>query len=146
MAQGSLGPPAREALDSLIADLAGELDRPLKVALHTGPARPSWWAPGMPEGLVNLLADFSYKPKWTFRLIPAHYPGEWMLMVGTWVPDIRDPEVWGRGSWAMAIPPVDMDADGWLHWLRDIIHSGPERHETDEWFTVGGKRPFDPHA
>lgn len=119
-------------------------------------SRPQWWQPGMPEALVELLAEFSYKPRWRFSLRsmteagrPGHsFESRWLLLVNTWVEDVTQPGVWSAGVFTIPVPWGDDEAprDYWLHWLRDQIWQGPERHEVDEWFTVGGERPFDPHA
>jgi hypothetical protein len=138
--------PVPGLLGDLASGLTADPRRPVRLALHTGPPRPAWWEPGMPPALVELLASFRYKPKWEFRLGPA-IAGGWVLRIRSWVPDVHDPDSWGYGNTAIPVPPYDgMGAEDWQEWLHEVIISGPERHETDEWFRVGGERPYDPHA
>ena len=108
-----------------------------------------WLNDAAPAELMKLLARFTYKPRWTFRLEPADgWPGQWMLLITTWVQDIRPPHNWGHGAFTVPVPPISGEAHAgyWEHWLRDTIWHVAERHEVDEWFTVDGQRPYDPHA
>lgn len=111
---------------------------------------PAWWRPGMPAGLVSLLVTFRYKPRWRFELQdPAGLGGygNWMLVIHTWVEDVFRPGVWAEGHFAIPVPRgMDGNASFWERWLRDAIWRGPEEHEVGEWFRVGDRRPFDPHA
>jgi hypothetical protein len=117
---------------------------------HAAVTAPAWWRPGMPAGLVELLAVFRYKPRWRFELqSPAGSGGygDWVLVVHTWVEDVFRPGVWAEGHFAISVPAgVDGNAEFWEHWLRDATWRGPEEHEVGEWFRVGDRRPFDPHA
>jgi hypothetical protein len=106
---------------------------------------------GAPQGLVDLLAEFSYKPRWRFELEPAGTGLRgvfwWSLFVHTWVEDVFQPGVWAEGVHMVPVPQAgDAGAEFWEHWLHDQVWGVVERHEVDEWFRVGDRRPFDPHA
>ena len=99
-----------------------------------------------PAGLVKLLAEFTYKPRWRFELVPGDYSLWSTLVIHTWVQDAYPPHNWGGGVFQVPVPPRDeMSEDDWMRWLRHQI-TAAEDHETCEWFLVAGKRPFDPHA
>jgi hypothetical protein len=100
-----------------------------------------------PRGLVAVLGEFTYLPKWEFRLrqgLPQ--PGLWTLHVRTWVEDSRHPGTHGRGHWGFTVwDEPDAPREFWVEWLRKCMRE-IAMHEVDEWFLVGGVRLFDPHA
>jgi hypothetical protein len=100
-----------------------------------------------PEGLAQLLARFTYRPRWKFdlRANGTGWPG-WILAITAWVEDTYKPGQWGKVMTVLTVPQADMDEDGWMRWLHDYAVRAVEQHETDEWFLIDGRRPWDPHA
>jgi len=115
---------------------------------------PGGWRPGeLPVGLVRVLAEFTYRPKWRFVLVRepmTGWPsgmGAWGLRVRAWVEDAYHPGVWGTETQTFPVPwPHGPDSqEEWVAWLRRAVIFPVEQHESDEWFKVGGVRLFDPH-
>lgn len=103
----------------------------------------------VPGGLARLLDRVEYKPGWRFQVMPDG-PGRILLVAIR--EDVLDAYGSGKRSpqmTAQGLPASDVIGDGsdemWVHVVHDVL-SRAEQHEVDEWFRVGGVRPFDPHA
>jgi hypothetical protein len=127
------------------------------------PVESSVWVdapPGMlpPKGLARLLAQFTYRPGWRFVLVYSSrfeslttgLPGwpAWSLRIHMKIEDTYRRGVTRDQTFTVSLPtyPDEVPDEYWLQWLRHTAIQLAEDHEIDEWFTVAGKRPFDPHV
>lgn len=96
------------------------------------------------EQLRDLLAEFSYKPGWKFRLDDSLIRDEMVLWIEMEVLDSR-----GSGHFIPVISrqPIycQRTVDQFTRWLCASIRQ-LEEHETDEWFRFRGQLLHDPHA
>ncbi|QGH75282.1 hypothetical protein I5G61_gp34 [Mycobacterium phage Quesadilla] len=108
----------------------------------------TWTAP-YPEALAELLADFHYRPGWSFQLIEGsrddgHGEVTGLALIITSEPlDAQDPSRSIPMAYPFVVPPEVHSAAGWEQWLWLRIGDA-ERHERGEHFRVGEARPFAP--
>lgn len=105
------------------------------------------------DALGCLLPGINYKDGWTFRLESpiGNAWSDWWSM-----PDlvVEFPIADSRGRLSAKdlklvmrfdVPTFEADSSAALEWFRSCLVRA-ETHEVDEWLTVGGRRPFDPHT
>ena len=105
--------------------------------------------PQAPPGLRRLLDAFTYKPGWSFTLIPAELGRDvlgWQLVVNAMVPWPDSGPVGLRPvREAFEVPAQELDEPGWRLWLLGRV-GAVEHAVTCAWFRVGDDRPFSPQA
>lgn len=88
---------------------------------------------------AGLVASFRYKPGWSFKI---GGPNHRFLCVFATTPDSQRPRM--RTTQHQFEIPDGLDERGFCRWVFDRLLDC-ERHETGEFFEVGGFRPFYPH-
>lgn len=88
---------------------------------------------------AGLVATIRYKPGWSFKI---GGPNSRFLCVFANTPDSRKPGT--RTTQHQFEIPDGLDERGFCRWVFDRLLDC-ERHETGEFFAVGGFRPFYPH-
>lgn len=90
--------------------------------------------------LQNVLDTIEYKD-WRFRL--EKHDGKFWLNASGWFKDATgESEFIERTSFSTFDPGLSKAE--FIQQIRRTIKQG-EEHEVDEWFTVDGGRPFNPH-
>lgn len=93
----------------------------------------------------ELLAEFEYKPGWTFDLSREVLPNRIFLRATFHAPDSRNPsrKVPVMGTFYTSPDQAAMPEYFW-RWLYYCIGT-MEDHEMNEWFRVRGELIYDPH-
>ena len=102
-----------------------------------------------PTEFVNLVKSIKYKRGFEFSAAQdwMHGGAIMKLRMLASVPDAGNPDVYitvTQNEWTSVEELSRMEPSVVLHLLKDFILAF-ERHEFGEWFTIGGKKPFDPH-
>jgi hypothetical protein len=93
----------------------------------------------------GLMARFTYKPNYTFRV--DDLDGEKVIQVDMETFDARGKRGKVAVDAARQVVPewvLKGGEDAFLKWLHDVVGL-VERHEMDEWFQMDGKLVADPH-
>jgi hypothetical protein len=82
----------------------------------------------------------TYKPGWTFKVAGPN--GRFLCVFAT-TPDSGNPAT-NRCTQHQFELPVGLDARSFIRWVLECLLLC-EQHETAEFFTIAGHRPFFPH-
>ena len=99
-----------------------------------------------PQALADLVATVQYKDGWKCWLenMSRGQGSEGLtLVIQRYGPDTYHPEHAMRVNHYMPVPPAAFDERSWRRWLLEQFLL-VERHETCEFFQVGGVRPYAP--
>jgi hypothetical protein len=88
------------------------------------------------------IKSIKYKPKWNIYI--NENKGGPTLAMAVWVPDVRTP---GKETMLVHQVKIPMTLCGKLQFINWVFRKVQqmELHEAMEWFTVEGRRIFDPH-